>query len=49
MTAIYLLVLAVLAYDRHSHWYQLHRWTIWFVILVILAILDLGLHRRVFY
>jgi hypothetical protein len=48
MTAVYLLVLAIFAYDHHSHWSQLHPWTIWFVILVIVAIGDLVVHRRAF-
>ncbi|HEX8917199.1 MAG TPA: hypothetical protein VF898_01730 [Chloroflexota bacterium] len=47
MTAIYLLVLAVLAFDNHAHWKQLHPWTIWFVILVLVAIADLVVHRSV--
>ena len=47
MTAIYLLVLAVLAVDHHGHWSQLHPWTAWFVILVVVAIADLVVHRSV--
>jgi len=46
MTAIYLLILAVLAWDKHPHWLSLHPWTIWFVILVLAAIADLVLHRN---
>jgi len=46
MTAIYLLVLAVLAVDHHGHWSQLHPWTAWFVILVVVAIADLVLECR---
>jgi hypothetical protein len=48
MTAIYLLVLAVLAWDHHSHWSQLHPWSIWFVILVLVAVGDLVVHRKAF-
>lgn len=48
MTAVYLLVLAVLAWDHHAHWHQLHPWTVWFIILVLAAIGDLVLHRRAF-
>jgi hypothetical protein len=48
MTAIYLVILAVFAYDHHSHWNQLHPWTTWFIILVIAAVLDLVIHRSVF-
>jgi hypothetical protein len=48
MTAVYLLVLAVLASVHHSHWQQLHPWTIWFIILVVAALLDLVIHRSVF-
>lgn len=48
MTAVYLLVLAVLASVHHSHWSQLHPWTIWFIILVLAALLDLVIHRSVF-
>ena len=40
--------LAVLASVHHSHWSQLHPWTIWFIILVLAAILDLVIHRSVF-
>lgn len=48
MTAIYLLVLAAFAWDHHSHWHQLHPWTIWFVVLVGLSLADLVVHRSVF-
>jgi hypothetical protein len=48
MTAIYLLILGFLALNHHSHWYQLHPWTTWFVILVVVAIADLVIHRSVF-
>jgi hypothetical protein len=45
MTAIYLLILGVLAFSHQSHWHQLHPWTAWFVILVLAAIADLFMHR----
>jgi uncharacterized membrane protein YbhN (UPF0104 family) len=48
MTALYLLILAVLALDNHRHWSQLHPWTVWFVILVLAAIVDLVVHRSLF-
>lgn len=48
MTAIYLVVLAILAFDHHSHWKQLHPWTAWFVILVLAAIIDIVAHRSLF-
>ena len=48
MTALYLLLLALLALGHHSHWGQLHPWTAWFVILVLAAIVDLVAHRRLF-
>ena len=48
MTALYLLILALLSYDHHSHWSQLHPWTSWFVILVLAAIVDLVVHRSLF-
>jgi hypothetical protein len=48
VTLIYLLVLAVFAWDHHAHWAQLHPWTIWFVILLLVAVGDLVLHRRAF-
>lgn len=48
MTAVYLLILAVFAWDHHPHWGQLHPWTVWFVILVLVAIADLVIHRRAF-
>jgi hypothetical protein len=48
MTALYLLILAILAFNHHAHWSQLHPWTAWFVILVLAAIVDLVVHRSVF-
>lgn len=45
MTALYLLILGVLAFDHHAHWGQLHPWSVWFVILVLAAIVDLVGHR----
>lgn len=48
MTALYLLILAVLDLDHHNHWGQLHPWTAWFVILVLAAVADLVAHRRLF-
>jgi len=48
MTVVYLVVLAVFAWDHHAHWNQLHPWTIWFAVLVLAAIVDLVLHRRAF-
>jgi hypothetical protein len=48
MTALYLLILAILAFSHHGHWSQLHPWTAWFVILVLAAIVDLVVHRSVF-
>jgi hypothetical protein len=47
MTAIYLIILAVLAFDHHAHWKQLHPWTLWFLVLVVVAIADLIVHRSV--
>jgi hypothetical protein len=47
VTALYLLILAVLAFDHHAHWTQLHPWTVWFTVLVVLAIADLVVHRSV--
>jgi len=44
MTALYLLILAILAFDHHGHWSQLHPWTAWFVILVLAALIDLVVH-----
>lgn len=37
-----------LPFDHHAHWKQLHPWTIWFVILVVVAIADLVIYRRAF-
>jgi hypothetical protein len=46
MTAVYLLVLAIFAWDKHPHWNQLHPWTTWFIILVLVAVIDLVAHKR---
>jgi hypothetical protein len=48
MTAIYLLILGVFALDHHPHWNQLHPWTIWFLVLVLAAVVDLVAHRSLF-
>ncbi len=48
MTALYLLILALLALNHHGHWNQLHPWTSWFIILVLAAIIDLVAHRSFF-
>lgn len=45
MTALYLLILGLLALTHHSHWHQLHPWTIWFIVLVLTAVVDLVAHR----
>ena len=45
MTALYLLILAILDFTHQPHWRQLHPWTAWFVILVLAAIADLVMHR----
>jgi len=44
--AVYLLVLAIFAWDKHPHWNQLHPWTTWFIILVLVAVIDLVAHKR---
>lgn len=45
MTALYLLILGLLALSHQTHWHQLHPWTAWFVILVLAAVADLVMHR----
>jgi hypothetical protein len=48
MTVLYIIILALLALNHHSHWHQLYPWTSWFIILLLAGIVDLALHRRAF-
>ncbi|HLJ69110.1 MAG TPA: hypothetical protein VKX16_17285 [Chloroflexota bacterium] len=40
MTLLYLIVLGLAALAHHSEWHKLHPWTLWFAILIIVAIID---------